>query len=138
MLSAIRTGGGAPRTMVVALFACVLLMRVLIPQGWMPAAGSFGIMICPGVEAPVTAPEHAGAAMHGMHHNGSGGQEDGGHDHPCAFTLFGLAIAEPSLPSLDLPEPVAPALPAILLQAVAIGRGLAAPPPPSTGPPALS
>ena len=116
-----------------------MLMRVLIPQGWMPVETGDGwrITICTGMgpmQMDMPAMARAMAPMH--HDSGSPGHDAG--DHPCAFAGFALALDEPPLPVLALPPLPAPAwLPAIVA-AVAIGRGLAAPPPPATGPPALS
>ncbi|HEY1146059.1 MAG TPA: hypothetical protein VGE84_06940, partial [Allosphingosinicella sp.] len=56
-------------------------------------------------------------------------------DHPCAFAGFSAALAPVAFVKLLVPLSIA----AIVLMSsdeVAIGRGLAAPPPPSTGPPA--
>jgi len=111
------------------LLILALFLRVLVPAGWMPAAGgSYAITLCTG----------AGMAKAWVDGEGRVHKEErtkGGIDHPCAFAGFG-SIAD--LPPLL--EPVfhlfAAAIPVLMpVLAVAIGRGLAAPPPPATGPP---
>lgn len=112
--------------------ALTLLMRVVVPAGWMPAvAGGQLITICSGMgEAkiwldadgnPVKAPHDGKPATDG----------------PCAFAA--------GFSALDIPPAAAIAVPAIYAglvlparEVVAIGRGLAAPPPPAIGPPNLN
>lgn len=124
LLAQLRRPGGRSRGWLGVVLALALALKLLVPQGWMPGPG--GLVLCP--EATPTA--HAG--IHG------GGKEKPGHalpDHPCAFAGLGLAAA-PVLPVFTVASP-----PVILAgitpsrYVVAIGRGLAAPPPPATGPP---
>ncbi|MFC3713241.1 hypothetical protein ACFOMD_11695 [Sphingoaurantiacus capsulatus] len=115
--------------------ALMLLLRILVPAGWMPAqAGGFAVTLC--IDGgPVAAWIDADGRLTRTA-KGDAGQEMPGKDTPCAFAAAGLpplpvlavAIAEPLAVTLELAQPLA--LPA------AIGRGLAAPPPPATGPPA--
>src|SRR3546814_11810070 len=57
--------------------------------------------------------------------------------HPCTFSGFSAALDLPDLgAAVVAPRPVQTALLIPRIAEVAIGRGLAAPPPPPTGPPA--
>ena len=122
-----------------ALVVLALAVRALVPSGWMVMAGADGaarLTICTGTGPIVEMPSPAMATMPGMAHHDDGAPTHP--DHPCAFVGLGLASA---LPTLDLPAPVRlrneqdlPGRPV----AVAIGHGLAAPPPPQTGPPAFA
>jgi len=126
------------RTIALALLACALALRLLVPAGWMPVVDAQGLhlTLCSGsgpLEAPVAHHAMAGMAHHQHHQH----HDQGMPDHPCAFAGLGLALAEPMLPVLALAQPVVRALPLPIALADAIGRGLAAPPPPATGPPVL-
>ncbi len=139
MIEAMRSGRGRLRTIALALLACALALRLLIPAGWMPVVDATGLhlTLCSG-SGPIEPVTHhdmkamAGTAHHHQHHH-----EQGMPDHPCAFAGLGLALAEPVLPEIALIAPVVEATVAVIPATVAIGRGLAAPPPPPTGPPAL-
>lgn len=131
----------------IALVVMALAVRALVPTGWMVAPGADGIprlALCSGtgvvaLKAATAAEAAMAKAMPGMHHG------DGGHDgapshpdHPCAFSGAALASA---LPLVDLPTPLAPLaapVPRLRTLSVAVERGLAAPPPPQTGPPAFA
>jgi hypothetical protein len=114
-----------------ALVVAALFMRLLVPAGWMPAAErGLAITLCTGTGA-----QQAWVDGQGQIHKGKPGE--GQADHPCVFSGF-AALLDLSA-SIDLPAgPLAfvAALPALTATVVAIGHGLAAPPPPSTGPPA--
>ncbi|MGN6123620.1 MAG: hypothetical protein ACTHOJ_11770 [Sphingomonas oligoaromativorans] len=137
MIDASRSRLQRPRTIALALLACALALRLLIPAGWMPVADAQGLhlVLCSG-SGPMEMPSaHAMAGMKGMDHHGH--HDPSMPDHPCAFAGLGLALAEPLLPQLALPARVAAVRVDHAGETVAIGRGLAAPPPPATGPPAL-
>ncbi|HVI99242.1 MAG TPA: hypothetical protein VM657_09270 [Sphingomonas sp.] len=132
------------RHLLVMLFACAMLVRMGMPEGWMPvadAAGAWRITICTGTGPLAAAPtmpgmDHARMAMPGMHHDRAPPHDQG--DHPCTFAAIGLAAALPDLAPAPFIAPVA-AQPAAIVRAIAaVGRGLAAPPPPQTGPPILA
>ena len=115
------------------LFAGALLARLASPSGWMPKADVAGVHLvpCDGM-APELPRAMAGMAHH--HHHSQAPTAD----HPCAFSGLGLAVAEPlPPPPLLAPSPARIVTP-LAHPAVAIGRGLAAPPPPATAPPALA
>jgi len=130
------------------LVAFALAVRLLVPAGYMPMAGAAGLEICAGQNAdlramsamagpaamPGMAMDHA-MPMKGMDH---GKAMPGYHDHDCGF---GAAIGGAAdLPVLILPALLAPvALPVAFVRQMLVrpGLGLAAPPPPKTGPPSI-
>jgi hypothetical protein len=139
MLGAIRSERGIPRALFLAILAGALFLRLLVPQGWMSVAdgGGWRITICSGT-GPVNMAMPAGMshAMKGMH-QGTSDRDHGAADHPCAFANLALALDTPPVPVVDLPK-LSEAFGLSLIPApVAIGRGLAAPPPPATGPPPI-
>lgn len=126
------TGVRLRSRLVLGLALILLAVRALVPAGWMPAQerGQW-ITICSG----------AGVSMAWI---GADGKIDKQHDPAkseksghCAFAGLGTAV-DLSLAPLDIPAPAfaAPLFPA-MAAAITIGHGLAAPPPPKTGPPAL-
>ncbi|WP_026359353.1 hypothetical protein [Sphingomonas sp. PR090111-T3T-6A] len=137
MIDASRSRPARPRTIALALLACALTLRLLVPAGWMPVADAQGLhlVLCSG-SGPLEMPSaHAMTGMKGMHHHGH--HDPSMPDHPCAFAGLGVALAEPLLPLLALPVRAVAVRLDHAGEMVAIGRGLAAPPPPATGPPAL-
>jgi hypothetical protein len=118
---------------VAALFALVLLARLLVPAGWMPSAqDGRWISICSG----------SGEAMVWIDADGTAhADKDGGDQHKdgsCVFSAASLAFSLPAAPFVVAALPAYVAAPVLALPSVAIGRGLAAPPPPKTGPPVLN
>lgn len=122
------------------LVACALLLRLLVPSGWMPVANGAGLSLnwCSesGVGRDVPAEAHALLAK------ALGDRPDPTHktpgDQPCAFAAAAQPMAAPGqqpllAPPAAAPDPVRPAALATIP-----GRGLAAPPPLSTGPPHLA
>ena len=134
------------------LVAFALAVRLLVPAGYMPMAGQAGLEICAGqtpdlpvmAYMPATAAMPGPASMQGMatHHPmpmpgaAHGKAMPGDHDHDCGF---GAAVGgSANLPVLILPALLAPvALPVAFVRQLLVrpGLGLAAPPPPKTGPP---
>ena len=119
------------RRLVACLIALALLMKVLVPTGYMlgTSAGSITVELCSGY-GPMT------MRMPGMAHHQS---ENGGHgkaEQPCAFSGLSaplLGVADPTLLALVLAFIVATAFRASardLVQTPAFLR------PPTTGPPA--
>ena len=81
------------RALSAGLLALALLMKLLVPAGFMPvvAGGGIAIELCGG-----TAPAAMTMAMPGMaHHRDKSGHQ--GRDVPCAFA----GLAAPSLPAVD-------------------------------------
>lgn len=108
-----------------------LALRLVVPSGWMPAVGAGGIKItiCSGagiVDATIGADGkiHKSSPVNGA-----------AKDSPCAFAGVSAADVSPELLLLGWSS-LAPAAVA-LIRYIAIGQGLAALPPPSTGPPSL-
>lgn len=130
------------------LVALALAVRLIVPAGFMPMAGQAGLEICAGQNMDMTAigATPAMAAMPGMaamdhapvHDAHHGKPMSGASDHDCGF---GAAVGgAAALPTLILPALLAPvALPAAFVRVLVMrpGLGLAAPPPPKTGPPVL-
>jgi hypothetical protein len=131
------------------LLAVGLALRALVPTGWMPVLDVDGLRLelCGGWQAatpirPSTMAAHHGAGGHQMatapagHHQPKGKHEKAG-DQPCAFAAAALAWLGDVGPR-EMPTALATVAALPFPAAVGIGRGLAAPPPPSTGPPSLS
>jgi len=144
MIDALRSRpGNGLRAAALALLVCALALRLLVPAGWMPVRDARGLhlTLCSGsgpMEMPAGAMPGMDHAMAGdAAHHGPHDRDQGMQDHACPFASLSLAITAPPLP--EAPLPVRPVLtsPGEAAFAVAIGRGLAAPPPPPTGPPAL-
>lgn len=122
------------RHLVLALFALALAVRMLVPAGWMPSAqgGRATISLCTGagmVEGWVDADGkiHKSAPDKGSKNSA-----------PCVFALLALGFSAAAL-GFALAR-VFDRSNAVLFarRGLAIGRGLAAPPPPARGPPLLS
>lgn len=130
-MTPIRSHAGPGQRLALVLVALALLVRVAIPQGWMPVAQAdgFGFAICSG----------SGPAAGWVDLDGSGEHkpDKSAHDHPCAFAGMSAPLLGGADVSVALPAPAVAAIPSAAHLAAAIGHGLAAPPPPSTGPPAL-
>lgn len=118
-----------------ALLFGALLLRMLVPAGFMigtGAAGGPGLVLCDGYAPPP--PPAAMPMVHGGHH---GPQHDPARhrEAPCPYA----ALAAPVLPPLPpyVAPPAAPSEPAAapLALATSVEVGAAAPPPPATGPP---
>ena len=105
-----------------------------VPAGWMPSmvAGKATITLCTGagmVEAWVDAD--------GKIHKESPAKKGAG-DQPCAFAGLGASADVPMVDVVPLAQSFAPQLIRNnKATSVAVGLGLAAPPPPATAPPAL-
>lgn len=116
------------------LAALALLLRALVPGGFMPvpAASGSGVVLMP---CPGTAPEVAGLAP-GQSHKREGKAPRSADALPCAFAgIASLAIAP-----APAPEPVLPAAwrvpDSVRVPAATVVAGrMSSPPPPSQGPP---
>lgn len=130
MIARVRKGMTMQPGLWLALLFLVLALRLVVPQGWMLDSDGPGLSItpCSGV-AP--AEPHA-MQGHAHHHHAPMP------DHPCAFAGVAMAAALDAAPALAAPTALARANAPQPLGTIAIGRGLAAPPPPQTGPPALA
>lgn len=121
---------GASRAWALCCLTLVLLLRLAVPAGWMPSpAGGFAITLCTGsglVEAWMDA--------NGDLHKLPAGKAPAA-DHPCTFGAFGAPLLPAVATILAVPALAVPAVLPLGLAETAVGRGLAAPPPPPTGPP---
>lgn len=143
------------------LLGAALLLRLGVPPGWMPVHDELGFRLvpCDGhgpvEQIPATlehaamdhaAMGHAGmdhAAMmpatvaHDGHGTGSGEHDHGPDQPPCVFAGLSVPLLSSDVPNLPSPPLLVAQTPDPLPLHVQPGRGLAAPPPPSTGPPSL-
>ncbi len=122
---------GLGRRIALALVACALLLRIAVPGGWMPSDQGRWIELCTG-DGMVTAFVDANNRLH----HSDPGKAHAAKQH-CAFAGLTAPFDPPVSVEPVLRFEVAEAVPAPRLGSVSIGRGLAAPPPPSTGPPAF-
>ncbi|PXA79884.1 hypothetical protein DMC25_21540 [Caulobacter sp. D4A] len=126
-----------------ALAVLAIVLKVLIPAGFMPGAEPrnglpFALVLCTADGAKTVSP---GALLDTHQSDQRHDQNDGKqqhHDGPCPFAAQGpaappveVALAAETLVAIETEAPSA------LARTVAPGRGLAAPPPPATGPPSL-
>lgn len=124
------------------LAGLALFFKILIPPGYMAAPAkaegpAFALMLCTAQGMVTLDP----AAMSGVSPEaGSDGSapadEDGARHSPCVFAGHGLNAPAPLLTAGERLVFTHPADQFLLVTTqVAPGRGLAAPPPPATGPP---
>lgn len=128
------------RALFCAVVALVLAARLLAPAGFMPVVTSHGVMVtlCTGQGAVKMLVERENLPESRLAHS-SGQQDDG--DNAKEHCPFAGAATAPSLPASDIvPVLAAWHLPtgpiAFALKTGWIAR-IAAPPPPSSGPPSL-
>ncbi|MCR9180497.1 MAG: hypothetical protein NXH71_09745 [Erythrobacteraceae bacterium] len=145
--------------------ALAALLQWAVPHGWMVGNGREGAALlvpCPGVSPALAAlakrTPASPATEHRMGHDGHHAHhmphpfahsaaaepaaDHSGHDEDasfasalCDFAALGAPILPPGSPVPEIPAPVAADRLALTPLATAPGRGLAAPPPPATGPP---
>lgn len=117
--------------MVIVLLA--LAARMLVPQGWMPSRAPGQIIsICNGIDGMTKAVLGKDGKLQQLPED-----EHETSDRQCAFAGMVMAGTLPNISDAQsLLISLLQELPAQFC-AVAIGRGLAAPPPPATGPPIL-
>ena len=117
-------GGG------IGLLFAALLLRLLVPAGYMPVEGrGFAVTLCTGmgrVEAWMDASGH----IHKQKPDDAKGEQ------PCIFAGHAAALDLPPMPAAaEAPMAAAQIMAGLPRWTVAVGQGLAAPPPPATGPP---
>lgn len=120
--------------LMLALFALTLAIRVIVPSGFMPttdADGMIRISMCSGM-GPQTAwldksgHIHKEAPAHSQHDQ-----------QPCGFSVLGLGLDVQATNAAPIQHIAVSEFRPLATQILSIGQGLAAPPPPSTGPPSL-
>lgn len=123
---------GAHAVAFAVLVVATLMLRALVPTGWMPSAAPGEIItLCTG-GGMVSGWVDAAGKLHTEKQPGTQMA-----DQACAFA--GLAMVA-DVPAASAVSPVVFAMARLVTPIdydVAIGRGLAAPPPPATGPPRL-
>lgn len=118
------------------LAALALLVRLLFPSGFMLSPDRTArptIVICTGQGAmtfTLDADGHKVAADKGGDH-----KSDNKTSHPCTFAAATVAAVAPAMIAILIPIELAQVTAAPLLTTQRPGLGLAAPPPPTTGPP---
>ena len=132
--------GWASRWRQLALIA--LLVRVLVPAGFMPApAGGFALIPCSGHAQAATAMASAHAGAMAMDHHGAPPHQHSDlppSDHPCSFSGAHAPLDPPQATVFKPQTTNWPALAVYPPPAFRPVQPLPAPPPPSTGPPALA
>ena len=130
-----------------AVLAISMLTSSIVPEGWMPAKaseGTFTVRICSQglteaerIHVEALAQAQVDHAMHGVDRHSDDDRQSVGD--PCPYSVVANALAVPPVsPRMAEPiESIEADLP-LLASNVGIGMGLAAPPPPSTGPPIIS
>jgi hypothetical protein len=116
------------------LILCAFFVRMMIPSGWMPTVDSAGytrISLCTGMGEQAAWIDAKGE----LHKSDPAKKHQG--NNPCVFASLGAALDVPHLALPDLLVATSRDNSGQLPVSVAIGHGLAAPPPPSTGPPIL-
>lgn len=122
------------KRLALTLMVVAVAARMLVPQGWMPSRAPGQIItICTGVDGMTRAVLGKDGKLHKL----PDGEEHKKSDNPCAFAGMATAVAMPDVPVADLAPLAATQIAHSVQNNVTVGRGLAAPPPPSTGPPVL-
>lgn len=135
-MSAFRRLPAQHRSMMLVL-TLAMVVKLLVPVGWMPVfdGSRIGLELCGGYAPPPV-------AAHAMHHMGGTHTDHRSHDKhraelPCPYAALAFAATDVDAPVFAL-RPIEPDAVRSSAPIVRVGRGLAAPPPPATGPPALA
>jgi hypothetical protein len=138
VIQAARSTGTLWRRVCLTLAVLAVAMKILVPPGFMAGTQSndlpFQIYLCT-AQGGVTV--QSGEALA---HRGDPGQAPAksAHDSPCAFAGHALGATPPSVAEAPAVAFIAytPSVPAVATHLIP-GRGLAGPPLPARGPPAL-
>jgi hypothetical protein len=128
------------RGMGLALAALAVLVRLLFPSGFMLSpdrAALPTLVICTGQGAMTVAIDAQGHAHKVEAGDRGDPKSDGKTSHPCTFAVATAAFTAPLLIAAPIPAILVRAISAPLLTTQRPGLGLAAPPPPTTGPPSI-
>ncbi len=128
------------RPVCIVLAALAIFVRLVVPSGFMLAGSGAAnglptLVICTGQGAMAIAVDAQGMAVRGEP-GGEKGKNKGG-DHPCAFAGASTAQTAPLLVGSEHPFEIAQVDQLLLRTTQRPGLGLAAPPPPTTGPPTI-
>ncbi|MDO8323661.1 MAG: hypothetical protein Q7T23_12050 [Phenylobacterium sp.] len=138
-MSVFRTIGGKASAFALMLACMAIALRVFIPQGYMLApgadSGSVPIVLCTPQGARTVSIDAAGHIVDSPTKTPTDPSGSPAADHPCAFSGSGVAFAaEP--PMLVVLAGLRWVHVSVAVESQTTpGRGLAAPPPPPTGPP---
>ena len=138
-MSGSRTTGLRTPAIALVLACMAIALRVFVPHGYMVAttapSGTIPIVLCTSQGAQTVIIDEAGQVVSPQPHAPIDQPGDQRGDSPCAFSGFGGAFAA------QVPMLFATAHWTWIRQSIVVepqttpGRGLAAPPPPATGPP---
>lgn len=136
-----RAGGIGDRIQRVGLLLATLalLVRLAFPTGFMlsPERASLPtLVICTGQGAMTVTVDAQGVAHEVKGDAGQDHKSDGKTTHPCTFAVATAAVVAPALIATLAPMALDQVVDAPLMATQRPGLGLAAPPPPTTGPPA--
>ena len=115
---------------------CTILLRAAIPAGWMPTIAPDGMMritLCTGMGVVDAWIDETGRVHRSDPDEGG---ENPTVDQPCTFSALAAPVTLLSGIVADTFSPHAVAERVFVYPNVAVGLGLAAPPPPQIGPPA--
>ena len=119
------------RTFAFVMVLIALAIRITIPSGWMPSSEkTFALTVCTGMDVQTIWLDKQGA----LHKDDPSKGKSIDHP-PCAFAGMANAADLPAHFVLAARIGADSDTPSQLFLSAAIGRGLAAPPPPATGPP---
>jgi hypothetical protein len=116
--------GGVLRTILLVCALTAMGLRVVLPAGTMLGADADGrvtVTLCSGAQATIEL--------------GHGHSKPQPNHAPCAFASAAQAASAPTLASLEAPLAAYAIEVSVRPASAHVGQGLAAPPPPSTGPP---
>ena len=117
------------------LLSFALLAKALIPAGWLPSdKGAFEITVCTGMGTDSLWLDHDG----NLHKQKPASTHDEAGAEPCPYAALVAVANLPDMATVPTRFRAETDLIEMRLPTATIGRGLAAPPPPSTGPPQLS
>jgi hypothetical protein len=116
--------GGSIRHLLLALALAAMGVRAAAPPGYMfsPSPAGFTVTLCNGGTMRI---DLGRSPEHGQHSGDSG---------PCLFAAAAHAAPAPIAPQI-ISTAISSVAVAPPIAAVSVGHGLAAPPPPATGPP---
>ncbi len=124
------------KRLAVFLIMLALAVRMAVPAGWMPSGEKgFALTLCAGGETSTVWIDTKGQ-IHKSDPSKGEGHNDAPHE-PCAFAGVALAAGIPSAKTDEFTDGLPAAHAVAISSGVTIGQGLAAPPPPATGPPTL-
>jgi hypothetical protein len=123
-----------------ALIALALLIQTCVPAGWMPAHAGRTVTLTWCGDTSIVPAAHRAASLLADASNERNRENNDSERSPkvsCAFAVNGTSLAADGDSTLIEVLVVLASICGVPV-AASVGQGLAAPPPPATGPPALS